>query len=164
MGFVAYHLIQFTGEALRGEHNASFLCREEPATRRTVREAAADREWGVMRAMRILVLTMILCAGGSALAQDGVTVRVLNDTPDSLTVTLYDRNVQPPQPVVSSAVINGNASISVSITADASGRGHLSWNAITTDTDMRRCGHGEKSRVNDGDTIHVHANRRCSNQ
>ena len=24
MGFVAYHLIQFTGEALRGEHNASF--------------------------------------------------------------------------------------------------------------------------------------------
>jgi hopanoid C-2 methylase len=24
MGFVAYHLIRFTREALRGEHNASF--------------------------------------------------------------------------------------------------------------------------------------------
>jgi hypothetical protein len=119
-----------------------------------------------MQAVRALpiALAMIACVGGSALAQDGVTVQVLNDTPDSLTVTLYDRSVQPPQPVVSSAEINGNASMSVSITADASGRGHLSWNAITTDPDMRRCGHGEKRAVNDGDTIHVHANRRCSDR
>jgi hypothetical protein len=116
-----------------------------------------------MQAMRLLAtaLAMIVCAGGTALAGDGVTVRVLNDTPDSLTVTLYDRNVQPPQPVVSAAVINGNASISVSITPDASGRGHLSWNATTTDADMRRCGHREKRRVNDGDTIRVFANNRC---
>jgi hypothetical protein len=113
--------------------------------------------------MRVIAtaLAMMMCAGGTALAGDGVTVKVLNDTPDSLTVTLYDRNVQPPQPVVSAEVINGNASISVSITADPSGRGHLSWNAITTDTDMRRCGHQEKRGVNDGDTIRVHANHRC---
>jgi hypothetical protein len=111
-----------------------------------------------------IALAMTLCAGGSALAQDGVTIRVLNDTPDNLTVTIYDRNAQPPQPVVSSAVINGNASISVSITADAGGRGRLSWNAITTDSDMRRCGHRVMRRVNDGDTIHVFANRRCPPQ
>jgi hypothetical protein len=103
----------------------------------------------------------MLLAGGSALGGDGVTVRVLNDTPDPLTVTIYDRNAQPPQPVVSGEVINGNASISVSVTADASGRGHLSWTATTGDRDMRRCGHRDKPALNDGDTIHVHANSRC---
>lgn len=119
-----------------------------------------------MQASRVLATAsaMLLCAGGFAFAGDGiVTITVLNDTPDSLTVTLYDRNAQPPQPVVSGAVINGNASLSASISADASGRGHLSWNAITTDPDMRRCGHREKRGVNDGSTIHVYVNRRCPN-
>jgi len=107
-------------------------------------------------------LAMLLCAGGTALAQNGVSVRVLNDTPDNLIVTLYDRNAQPPQPVVSGELINGNASISVSITADASGRGHLSWTATTAGRDMRRCGHREKRGVNDSDTIRVSANHRCT--
>jgi len=101
----------------------------------------------------------MLCA--AALAGDGVTVRILNDTPDALSVTIFDRNVQPAQAVVSSEVINGNASLSVSVTADASGRGHLSWTATTVDRDMRRCGHKDKPGVNDGDTIRVHANRTC---
>jgi hypothetical protein len=105
---------------------------------------------------------MLLCAGGTALAQDGVSIRVLNDTPNNLIVTLYDRNVRPPQPVVSGELINGNASISVSISADASGRGHLSWTATTAGRDMRRCGHQGKRGVNDGDTIRVHANHRCT--
>lgn len=107
-------------------------------------------------------LAILVCAGGIARAQEGVSVRVLNDTPDNLMVTLYDRNTRPPQPVVSSELINGNASISVSITADASGRGHLSWTAVTAGRDMRRCGHQEKRGVNDGDTIRVHANHRCT--
>jgi hypothetical protein len=37
MGFVAHHLIQFTGEALRGEQNASFYSR-----RQSERIAAGD--------------------------------------------------------------------------------------------------------------------------
>jgi hypothetical protein len=106
----------------------------------------------------------MLCAGGSALAGDGVTVRVLNDTPDALSVTMYDRNARPPQAVMSSEVINGNGSVSVSVTADASGRGHLSWTATTVDHDMRRCGHQDRRGVNDGDTIRVHANRSCPAQ
>jgi hypothetical protein len=107
------------------------------------------------------VLAMLICTGGTALAGDGVSLKVMNDTPDNLTVTIYDRNAQPPQAVVSGEVINGNASISVSITADASGRGHLSWTATTGDRDMRRCGRRDKRGVNDGDTIHVSATRRC---
>ena len=108
-----------------------------------------------------MVLGAMLCAGGAALAGDGVTVTILNDTPDALSVTIYDRNVRPAQAVVSSEVINGNASLSVSVTADASGRGHLSWTATTVDRDMRRCGHKDKPGVNDGDTIRVRANRSC---
>jgi len=114
-----------------------------------------------MYAKRVFATALgaMLCA--AALAGDGVTVRILNDTPDALSVTIFDRNVQPAQDVVSSEVINGNASLSVSVTADASGRGHLSWTATTVDRDMRRCGHKDKPGVNDGDTIRVHANRTC---
>ncbi len=111
-----------------------------------------------------LLLATMLCTGGAALAGEGVTVTVLNDTPDPLTVTIYDRNARPPQAVVSGEVINGNASISVSVTADASGRGHLSWTATTGDRDMRRCGHKDKPGVNDGDTIHVHAGDTCASR
>jgi hypothetical protein len=116
-----------------------------------------------MYAKRVLAIALgvMLCAGGTALAGDGVTVRILNDTPDALTVTIYDRNVRPAQAVVSSEVINGNASLSVSVTADASGLGHLSWTATTGDRDMRRCGHKDKPGVNDGDTIRVRANSSC---
>jgi hypothetical protein len=113
-------------------------------------------------ALALLAPALLFCAGGTALAQGGVSVRVLNDTPDNLVVTLYDRSTRPPQPVVSGEIINGNASISVSITADASGRGHLSWTATTVGRDMRRCGHREKRGVNDGDTIRVYANHRCT--
>jgi hypothetical protein len=116
-----------------------------------------------MYANRVFAIALgaMLYAAGAALAGDGVTVRILNDTPDALSVTIFDRNVQPAQAVVSSEVINGNASLSVSVTADASGRGHLSWTATTVDRDMRRCGHRDKPGVNDGDTIRVHANRSC---
>jgi len=117
-----------------------------------------------MYAKRVFATSLgaMLCA--AALAGDGVTVRILNDTPDALGVTIFDRNVQPAQAVVSSEVINGNASLSVSVTADASGRGHLSWTATTVDRDMRRCGHKDKPGVNDGDTIRVHANRSCASR
>jgi len=108
-----------------------------------------------------IALGVMLCAGGPALAGDGVTVKVLNDTPDALTVTIYDRNVQPAQAVVSSAVIDGNSSLSVSVTPDASGLGHLSWTAVKGDRDMRQCGHNDLLGVNDGDTIRVHAGDSC---
>lgn len=40
MGFVAHHLIRFTREALRGEHNASFY-----AAKAAEQEAARQRSW-----------------------------------------------------------------------------------------------------------------------
>lgn len=116
-----------------------------------------------MRTLGVLLLVAMLQVGAqpAALAQDGLTIRLLNDTPDNLLVTLYDRSVRPPQRVLSGAVINGNSSISVALTPDASGRGNLSWNAVTVDQDMRRCGRRTRHGVNGGDTVRVFANRRC---
>jgi hypothetical protein len=94
-------------------------------------------------------------AGGS------VTVHVLNDGVDNLIVSLYDRTLGRKRPVVSGQTINGNSSISISITANASGQGHLSWTARTVDAEMRRCGHHDNPGLNDSDTVHVHADAAC---
>jgi len=91
----------------------------------------------------------------------GVTVHILNDTVDNLSVNLYDRGLGRKQPVVTGQIINGNSSISITIAANASGQGHLSWTATTVDTDMRRCGHQDVPGLNDGDTVHVHAAAAC---
>jgi hypothetical protein len=109
-----------------------------------------------------LVCILLSCAHTSALGQGTITIHVLNDTPDNLEVTLYDRNLRRRQMILSAQVIYGNASIATTISADSSGLGHVYWRAITTSRDMRRCGRHEKSGVNDGDTIRVWANSRCS--
>ena len=109
----------------------------------------------------VLLLSLFFGLASAAKAQDGVSVRILNDTPDDLLVTLYDRTVHPPQRVLSSQVINGNAAIRVTLTADASGRANLSWTAVTVDRDMRRCGRRTLQGVNDENTVHVFANHRC---
>ena len=116
--------------------------------------------------MRALVRLLVGCAvlalaQSPASAAGGVTIHVLNDTVDSLSVTLYDRNFGRKQPVVSGQIINGNASISITLTANASGQGHLSWKAATVDPDMRRCGHHDNPGLNDGETVRVHADAAC---
>lgn len=98
----------------------------------------------------------------AALSADGVMVTVNNDSSDNLFVTVYDRSSSPPQQVLSHSRLYGNASISVTIAADKSGHGHLSWTAVTIDRDMRMCGHSEKSNLNDGDTVNVHADGDCA--
>ena len=117
-----------------------------------------------MRVIRICAAVALIGAAGVAIAGDGMSIRVLNDSPDNLIVTLVDRSVQPPQTVLSGEVINGNASISASIGTDASGHGRLSWTATTVDRDMRRCGSRVKRSVEEGATIHVSANHRCPSQ
>ena len=116
--------------------------------------------------MRVLIRPLLGCAlfafaHSPAVAGAGVTVHILNDTVDNLIVNLYDRNLGRKRPVVSGQIMNGNTSISVSITADATGQGHLSWTAATVDADMRRCGRQDNPALNDGDTVRVHASSRC---
>ncbi len=116
--------------------------------------------------MRVLLRLLIGCAvlalaQSPAAAAGSVTIHIQNDTVDSLSVTLYDRNLSRKQPVLSGQIINGNASISITVTANASGQGHLSWKAATLDPDMRRCGHHDNPGLNDGETVRVHADAAC---
>jgi hypothetical protein len=110
----------------------------------------------------ILAVLAGALARTSALADGALTVHVLNDTADNVIVTLYDRNLRRHQKIISGQVIYGDASIATSITADASGQGHVFWTAATTDRDMRHCGRGDRPQVNDGQTIHVKADGPCS--
>ena len=109
----------------------------------------------------LLAGIVLSCVHTSVLGQGTVTIHVLNDTTDNLEVTLYDRNLRRHQMVLSGQVIYGNASIATTVSADSSGQGHVSWKAITTDRDMRKCGHHEKAGLNNGDTVHVWANDSC---
>jgi hypothetical protein len=115
---------------------------------------------------RIALACIVLsCAHTSALGQGAggtITIHVLNDTPDNLEVTVYDRNLRRRPMILSGQVIYGNASIATTISANSSGQGHVYWRALTTDRDMRRCGQHDKPGLNDGDTVHVWANSRCS--
>jgi hypothetical protein len=109
-----------------------------------------------------LACLLLFMADTAALAGDGLNITLNNNTTGNLLVTVYDMNAQPPQKVLSSEVIYGFASIRISIAADDSGHGHLSWSATTVDRDMRRCGHHDKPKLNDGDTVHVYVNSECA--
>jgi hypothetical protein len=109
-----------------------------------------------------LVALVSLSVRTSALGDGTLTIHVANDTIDNLVVTLDDRNLSPHQTVLSGQVIYSNASIVTSISADASGQGHVYWTAMTMDREMRHCGHHGEQGINDGDTIRVYADGPCS--
>jgi hypothetical protein len=112
--------------------------------------------------LTIALACLLFSFRSPAVLGDGLMIAINNDSSDNLLVTVYDRNTTPPQRVVSRTPIYGDASISVSITIDSSGHGHLSWTAMTIDHDMRMCGHGDKANLNDGDTVSVHADGDCT--
>jgi len=117
-----------------------------------------------MRSLHRLTVPLYLLVGfggGLAVAGDGLMITINNDTSDNIYVTAYDQNTSPPQLVLSRTPIYGSASLTVSITPDNSGHGHLSWTAITVDPDMHMCGHKDKPNLNDGDTVNVHADADC---
>jgi hypothetical protein len=134
-----------------------------PTARRRAILAAVMSSFTKRMLSRALLAGIVLsCMQTSVLGQGTVTIHVLNDTTDNLEVTLYDRNLRRHQMVLSGQVIYGNASISTTVSADSSGQGHVYWRAMSTDRDMRKCGHHEKAGLNNGETVHVWANGSCS--
>ena len=93
-----------------------------------------------------------------------MTITLSNDGTNNLYVTVYDMNAQPPLKVLVNATINGNASITVSLSPDSSNQGHLSWTATTVDRDMRACGRGDSGELSDGDSVSISADSDCSGQ
>ncbi len=116
----------------------------------------------IHRPIIALAYLLLFFRSAAVLGGDGLMITINNDSSDNLLVTVYDRSTTPPQQVISRTAIYGNASISVSISADSSGHGHLSWTAMTIDHDMRKCGHSDKANLNDGDTVNVHADSDCN--
>ena len=109
-----------------------------------------------------LAYVLFLLSSTSVFAGDvGLTITISNDTTTNLLVTVYDLNASPAQRILSGQLMNGFATMSLSVTPDSSGQGHLSWTATTLDRDMRQCGHRDKPNLNDGDTVHVYANDDC---
>jgi hypothetical protein len=118
------------------------------------------------RSRRAAALAYLLLSLGclSVFGQEGggVMLTISNDTSDNLLVTIYDLGSSPRQQILSNRPIYGNASITVSITEDTSGKGHLWWAAMSLDRDMRKCGHDDKANLNDGDTVNVYADGDCA--
>jgi hypothetical protein len=119
---------------------------------------------GPMRACHRLTITLASLSfglGSVSAFGEGLTITISNDTSDNIYVTAYDRNTNPPQMVLASRRIYGSASLTVSISADSSGQGHLSWTATTIDRDLNMCGHNDKPNLNDRDTVNVDADSDC---
>jgi hypothetical protein len=114
------------------------------------------------RAFAFGSLTCLLTWGSSVFGvTDVLSISIANNSPTHLFVTVYDQNTNPPQLVLSTTVIDGNASIPVSISPDRSGMGHLSWTVMTVGPDMRRCGQDDKSELRNGDTVNVQTDSAC---
>jgi hypothetical protein len=114
--------------------------------------------------IRRLGFFVLAVLAGSLCFADGLMITINNGTTQSLLVTVYDTRPRTPVKILSSTIINGNASITVSISSDSTGRGKLRWTATTVDRDMRSCGRGDKAGLNDGDSVDVSADSACSGQ
>jgi hypothetical protein len=114
-----------------------------------------------LRSIALLFLLSLSTVGAMG-AGDGLTIKITNDSSDNILLTVYDQHARPPQKVMASTPVYGSASLTVSISADSRGKGHLSWTAVSMDPNMRMCGRGDTASLNDGDTISVHADGDCA--
>jgi hypothetical protein len=96
----------------------------------------------------------------SAAWADGIDVNLSNDGTQDIFVTVYDMNTHPKRLVLANARIGGFTSVSISLIADASGKGRLSWTATNTDPVFRKCGQSDAS-VSSADSVSVHADSSC---
>jgi hypothetical protein len=97
----------------------------------------------------------------TALADDGVDVKITNDGTEDIMVTVYDMSTNPGRVVLTNARITGFTSVPISLIADASGQANLAWTATNTDHTFPRCGHA-KTVVSNSSSVNVHADSTCS--
>jgi len=111
-------------------------------------------------APRMLALSLVLL-GTAALAGDGINLTITNDGIVDVFVTVYDVSTTPGTTAVEHQRINGFTSIPISVNADATGRGNISWTAVGVDTRDRQCGHGTKSGLANDAEVNVHVDSDC---
>jgi hypothetical protein len=113
------------------------------------------------KAVIIVVLALILPAGVDAVADDPVTIRIYNDDAESIDLSVYDLNAQPPDTAIVNQRVNGFAWIPISVTAGTVGKGHLKWSVRTVDPSFRRCGSQEVLEVANDSFVYVFADSSC---
>jgi hypothetical protein len=109
----------------------------------------------------LLALACLSMGGPPARADDTVSITIANDNTDDILVTVYDMNTSPHAKVLDGQRISGFASVPISVTAGAGGTGHVYWQATNLDPDTPQCGHRDKARLANGDSVHVSAHSQC---
>jgi hypothetical protein len=102
-----------------------------------------------------------LLLAGTALSDEGVSVKITNDGTEDIVVTVYDVNAGPGRRVLTNERINGFTTVPISVVADATGMANLRWTATSTDSSSPKCGHASAQVGNDG-SVNVHADSTCS--
>jgi hypothetical protein len=110
---------------------------------------------------KFTAICCLLLIGTMVYAGDPLQITVTNDGTDDVLVTVRDMNTHAHGKVLDGQRISGFASVPVSAAAGAAGTAHLSWTAVTTDPDVHRCGHGDKSALANFDSVHVVAQSTC---
>lgn len=114
-----------------------------------------------IRSRNFFALACLLLIGHTAHAGDVVAITITNDDTDDILVTVYDMNTDPPDKLLDGKLINGFASMPISVAAGAGGTGHVSWMATNTDPDNVRCGRRDKPGLITNASVHVFARSTC---
>lgn len=114
---------------------------------------------GKIKAALILALPLLMT--GTAIAGEGVQVKITNDGTQDIIVTVYDMNAKPRAVLLQNARINGFTSLPVAATADAKGLANLAWTATTVDPNSVKCGHDSTLGLRNDSAVHVHADSSC---
>ncbi len=114
--------------------------------------------------VKTIVLTAIPLAllSAAALGGDGLSVNITNDGTEDIVVTVYDLTVGANAVVLSHTRINGFTTVPVSLSPDETGKGNISWTAVSADKSSHLCGHEEKVGLGDSSSVTVHADTRCN--
>jgi hypothetical protein len=113
------------------------------------------------KAIIILGVSLILLSGAGAVADDPVMIRIYNDDAESIDLSVYDLNAQPPDAAIANQRVNGFAWIPISVTAGTVGKGHVKWVARTVDPSFHRCGSQEVRGVENDSFVYVFADSSC---
>jgi hypothetical protein len=97
-----------------------------------------------------------------AFSADGVSLNITNDGTEDIVVTVYDTTLGPKAVVLAHARINGFTTIPLTVAADDTGRGNISWTAVSADKNDRKCGHADNVGLGDSSAVTVSANSDCS--
>ena len=114
------------------------------------------------RSYTALCAPTLMLFGAIAFAGDGVNLSITNDSVNNVFVTVRDMNTNPSVIVLEHQLINGFATIPLSVSTDATGRANISWTAIRADAQDRRCGHAARKGLDNDANVNVHADSECA--